>query len=423
MADADTADVCELAEWVTAKTLRQIRADAARHTDLAQHSRIRHAESIQRLKRFLWGGDYDRVTAHFQACEAQVANAGTAPSGYRAKGKRLVPRRTMAILPTTENMLPDLAQQLQDANVPRWTGYWADGVRDTSQIARIVSVEHGRPVSTNQIDKYCEALAEIDYVRIVRSSQSHSRSELVKSLKALGLRSGMNVMVHSSLSAIGHVAGGADDVVEALRKVIGRRGTLLAPSFNHFLAHVFNRLTTPTTNGAIADVFWRHPEAVRSDHPSHAVAAIGPKARAWCADHIENGAWSAESPIGRLIRDEGYILGLGVTNEATTAYHVGETSLDVPCLDAFGSQDQIVMPDGAVRRVQGLAWRDGVCPVSPARLDGALQRGGLLKKGKVGDADSFLVRAKDVWRVRRQHIRKICPTCCVRPQRRVFQCV
>ena len=122
-------------------------------------------------------------------------------------------------------------------------------------------------------------------------------------------------MVHSSLSAIGFVEGGAETVVDALLQAVGKRGTLLAPSFNHRAATVFNRLTTPTTNGAIPDALWRRAEAERSAHPTHAVAAIGPQARHYCRGHLEAGIWAADSPIGKLVHSGGYILALGTPHD------------------------------------------------------------------------------------------------------------
>jgi len=53
---------------------------------------------------------------------------------------------------------------------------------------------------------------------------------LVSDLRALGLVAGDTVLVHSSLSAIGYVAGGAQAVVLALLEVIGTEGTLVVPT-------------------------------------------------------------------------------------------------------------------------------------------------------------------------------------------------
>ena len=48
------------------------------------------------------------------------------------------------------------------------------------------------------------------------------------------------------------------------------------PSFNHRAAQVYNPMTTPTTNGAIPDERGGCP--MRAHYPTHAVAAIGPRA-------------------------------------------------------------------------------------------------------------------------------------------------
>ena len=60
---------------------------------------------------------------------------------------------------------------------------------------------------------------------------SLSTQQLTTELKWLGLRPGDAVMMHSSLSALGHVQGGADAVVDALLDAVGTAGTLLVPAF------------------------------------------------------------------------------------------------------------------------------------------------------------------------------------------------
>jgi aminoglycoside 3-N-acetyltransferase len=55
-----------------------------------------------------------------------------------------------------------------------------------------------------------------------------TRSELVRDLRTLGVRPGSVLMVHTRMSAIGWVVGGADVVVMALLDVLGTEGTLMA---------------------------------------------------------------------------------------------------------------------------------------------------------------------------------------------------
>lgn len=161
---------------------------------------------------------------------------------------------------------------------------------------------------------------------------------------------------------------------------------------------------------------WRRPETARSTHPTHAVAAIGRKVVEYCRDHLEAGIREQDSPIGRFIHGGGYILALGVTRESATAYHVAENSVPgCTCIDPFGNIDRVVGAEGIVEEVWALAWRDGQCPVPVHKIDESLDRRGLQRRGRVGQADCALVRALDLWEVRRQQLRKVCPTCRIRP--------
>ncbi len=65
------------------------------------------------------------------------------------------------------------------------------------------------------------------------ASPSVRRNDLQRAFRVLGLGPGDGVIVHSSLSSLGHVEGGADTVIDALQTVLTPTGTLLMPSFNH----------------------------------------------------------------------------------------------------------------------------------------------------------------------------------------------
>jgi aminoglycoside 3-N-acetyltransferase len=63
-----------------------------------------------------------------------------------------------------------------------------------------------------------------------------SQKDIVDGLKQLGLERGMSVEVHSSLSSMGFVTGGASTVISALIDVIGREGAIVMSAY---------RVTTP----------------------------------------------------------------------------------------------------------------------------------------------------------------------------------
>ena len=47
------------------------------------------------------------------------------------------------------------------------------------------------------------------------------KATLVKQFKALGIKEGMTLLVHSSLRRVGKVDGGADTIIDALLEVLG----------------------------------------------------------------------------------------------------------------------------------------------------------------------------------------------------------
>ncbi|MDE2735782.1 MAG: AAC(3) family N-acetyltransferase [Gemmatimonadota bacterium] len=396
----------------------------------AEYVREAHSRSVRRLTRWLWGGSRREILEAMDESERQVAAAATKAAlpdkrARRTAQARLVPRRTAVLSPTGENTPAAINERISAAQLSPWALFWADGCRNLGEIAECIACEEADypagprtegSVSVDRVYEYFAAHAELGYAALTDPAKMIGRKELVKDLRRLGVTPGMDLMVHSSLSAIGFVEGGAETVVDALLQAVGKRGTLLAPSFNHRAAKVFNRLTSPTTNGAIPDALWRRTEAERSMHPTHAVAAIGPRASDYCHGHLEAGIWAPDSPIGKLVHGGGYILALGTTHDTSTAYHVAEMSVPCGCIESFAIPDRIVREDGTVDEVLGLAFRNGPCPVPTHKLDSTLDRRKLQRRGKVGQAECELVKAHVLWQVRREHLRRVCPTCTVKPQ-------
>lgn len=429
LADMGSREVGELVRTETQHFLSVLKKKERPRAE-AEYVRAAHSRSVRRLTRWLWGGHRREVLAAMDAGERHVSAAAAAAArpGKRARRTaqaRLVPRRTAVLSPTAENAPAAINARIAATQLAPWALFWADGRRNVGEIAECIACEEADyragprtdgPVAVDRVYEYFAAHAELGYAELIDPANMIGRQELVRDLRRLGVTPGMDLMVHSSLSAIGFVEGGAETVVDALLQAVGKRGTLLAPSFNHRAATVFNPLTTPTTNGAIPDALWRRPEAVRSMHPTHAVAAIGPRASDYCHRHLEAGIWAPDSPIGQLVHGGGYILALGTTHDTSTAYHVAELSVPCGCIESFALKDRIVREDGTASEVLGLAFRNGPCPVPTHKLDSTLDRRKLQRRGKVGQAECELVKALNLWQVRREHLRHVCPTCTVKPQ-------
>lgn len=384
----------------------------------AAYLREAHSTSMRRLKRWMWGGDRRAVLTYIDESSKRV-EAATTPYGDLAPpteaGADSIPYRTAFLSPSLANVPELIAHSISSADLADWALFWANGQRSIGKISELLSCEYQEYVEIERVIQYFGGLEALGYVRIVSHDVLISRDMLVRDLVRLGLTSGMDVMVHSSLAKIGFVEGGPDTVVEALLEAVGPEGTVLVPSFNHRAAEVFNPMTTPTTNGSVPDALWRRTDAERSTHATHAVAAVGRRAAMYCGqDHFERGIWSPESPIGRLVHGEGYLLSLGVSHDSTTAYHVAELSMPCGCIDSFGNTDSIVL-EGKVQQVRGLAFRSEGCPVDPVMMHAPLRSRGLEVTGMVGYADSTLVKGKDLWDVRREQLADSCRTCSIKP--------
>ena len=67
--------------------------------------------------------------------------------------------------------------------------------------------------------------------QVVRKTKTLATVESLRDdFEALGIEKGMVLLVHSSLSALGWVCGGAVAVIIALQEVLGETGTLVMPT-------------------------------------------------------------------------------------------------------------------------------------------------------------------------------------------------
>ncbi len=262
-----------------------------------------------------------------------------------------------------------------------------------------------------------------------------NRSTLCAGLDALGVRAGMGLIVHSSLSSLGYVVGGAPTVIAALMDVLTPQGTLLMPSFNHGMPFkpggpgCYDPLRTPTINGAIPDAFWRMPDVRRSLNPTHPFAAWGKNAERYVQNHHRTLTMGADSPLGLLLADDGYGLLLGVDYRANTFHHVVETLVKAPCLGRRSETYAIALPDG--RQVMGRTWgwRNGSCPWTDQNRYALLMAvRGLYRQKRIGPCTATLFRLRDGLAVIESLLRQgneefpPCSACSIRP-RQVAQTV
>ncbi len=223
--------------------------------------------------------------------------------------------------------------------------------------------------------------------------------QITADLRSLGIAEGMNLVVHSSLSSLGHVEDGADAVIDALLEALGGRGTLVMPTFTFPPEPVFDPRSTRSTTGLIAETFCARAGVVRSLHPTHSVAALGSLAKHFVEGHPDATALGVDSPLHRLAVSDGFVLLLGVQHTSNAMVHVGEAVarapyLDIPYSDAFNVSIPVRMPDGEERIVP--PRENPGCSVNFNAVEEPLKQRGSIRYGNVAEAESRLVRAMDI---------------------------
>ncbi len=240
-------------------------------------------------------------------------------------------------------------------------------------------------------------------------------SQLLADLRALGVRPGMQLLVHSSLRQIagpgGWIPGGPAAVILALETCLTPAGGLLMPTFTTDLSepaywvappvpaawHPIIRaemppfqpdLTITRQMGAIPEAFRKQAGVRRSHHPHHSFAAWGAAADYLTANHLLDASLGEGSPLTQLYALDGWVLLLGVGHGNNSSLHLAEARADWP---GKAWEEQGAPIEQAGQRVwatfQTLAWNAADFPT----LGAAFEATGAVQLGRVGAATARLM--------------------------------
>ncbi|MFD9905984.1 aminoglycoside N(3)-acetyltransferase [Streptomyces sp. NPDC059063] len=182
-----------------------------------------------------------------------------------------------------------------------------------------------------------------------------TRATLADELRALGVP-GETLLVHTSLSSLGWVCGGAEALVLALLDALGDEGTLVVPTHSSDNSDPSEWQHPPVPEewwpvirdsmpaydprtarirglGVVPETVRTWPGAVRSGHPQTSFAAVGPRAAELMARHALDCRLGERSPLARLEEAGAKVLLLGAGFESCTAFHLAEYRLPAPTVE------------------------------------------------------------------------------------------
>lgn len=162
-----------------------------------------------------------------------------------------------------------------------------------------------------------------------------------------------SVLTHISLSSLGWVCGGEQTLLEALLAATAKHITLVMPAFTSQLTEPsywvappapeewwptireqlppFDPTLSPVRGlGRLPELFRNHPTSIRSSHPHVSFAASGPHALSFLASHPLDDGFGMMGPLGRLYKENGWVLMLGTKYSSCTTLHLAERLADFP---------------------------------------------------------------------------------------------
>lgn len=172
------------------------------------------------------------------------------------------------------------------------------------------------------------------------------------------------LFVHSSLSACGFIPGGPETVVSSLRSkcntLVLPTHTYCYPATKKSVGPAYNPSITPSAVGAISNWFWQQPNVVRSLHPTHSLAAVGPQAREICVGHEKTDTpCGAGTPYQRLIDQRAAVLMFGCTMNTYTLFHTSEDLAQCSYL-YYPEQVNLSYIDANGQTVETKMWRQNM---------------------------------------------------------------
>jgi aminoglycoside 3-N-acetyltransferase len=243
----------------------------------------------------------------------------------------------------------------------------------------------------------------------VRAVLSYDAPRLSACLRALDIRRGDSVMLHSAFAQHHGFRGTIEELTNVFLGAVGPEGNLLMVSLPfrssslQYLSTLkqFDVRRTPSMMGLVSEYFRRRPEVLRSLHPTHPMLAYGPKAGWLIADHEScKYPCGPGTPFEKIAELDGKAVFFNVPFATFTFFHYLEHRVSpgiplsiycdqpfqVPVIDRMGARRTVttyVFSPEAIRRRRFHVLED------------ELRRRGLIRERRIGNSRVLAVRLRD----------------------------
>lgn len=307
------------------------------------------------VRNYQLAADIPQIHALADGLVTPTAKEKTAQDGkWLAYADQLIPTRLSPGFPFDQIRIPrEYRRTLPDGMI---YGRFAfilsamDGEKTLKQLICEASWERQGEMNEKIVKKYVDAvmyLADWGYLS-VENHAPIDKEMIVQKLREVGIQKGDVLLVHSGLSQIGHVEGGADTVLDALVEVLGEEGTLLMPVFTQpYIGYEGSlhkdRVYRPSSKkfaernstGVIPRTFMRRSGTKRSTHATHAWCGVGKMAEYCLSFHsLLDDPVSENSPLAKALELGGKVLFFGVDINYNTFLHYLEDKSGAPFLES-----------------------------------------------------------------------------------------
>ena len=223
-----------------------------------------------------------------------------------------------------------------------------------------------------------------------------TKEQIVFSLQLGGIEKGDVVLMHSALSSIGFVEGGAETVIDAVLEAVGEEGTFAVSTmaFNH----PYDPENDRSTVGIISEKHRLRPNSIRSLRPVHCVNAIGKRAEEFCRDHDKCETNCGEgTPYLKLKEWGGKIIMLGVDMNRNTTLHAVEDIMD----SVYLTTNEVAAPKYMEDYQNKTMLLKRYCPGHRdfLRFAPVLRREGAMKEVLIGNAVAKIIDARKMFEI------------------------